>query len=195
MFSCLYNESRSAKEFDMLTSPLTTSLKTFLSAFSEHEGEEWISGEWMARIRGGFLHSLIIKRLFVLLLALEQQGLGEVYQETAFVVTPPAQCVKGSRIPDVMYTKMERLTSYRQNTPDLAIEVISPNDQYVDVVKKADLYLQDGVQRVWLVEPQSQIITVQSAGSTQQIYRVGDTLTEDGLLPGLGTALRALFDD
>jgi len=190
----------------MLSPILTLTLDTFLPLFSQHEGEEWIKGEWIARMPGGFLHSLIIKRLFVLLLALEYQGLGEVYQETAFVVTPSAQWVKGSRIPDVLYTTKERLTIYRQTTPDwrdkpfllvpdLVIEIISPNDQYVDVVKKADLYLQDGVQRVWLVEPQTQIITVQSAGSTQQIYRVGDTLTEDGLLPGLGTALRALFDD
>ena len=190
----------------MLSPTLTLSLDTFLPLFSQHEGEEWINGEWIARMPGGFLHSLIIKRLFVLLLTLEHQGLGEVYQETAFVVTPSAQWVKGSRIPDVLYTRIERLTTYRQNTPDwrdkpflvvpdLAIEVISPNDQYVDVVKKADLYLQDGVQRVWLVEPQTQIITVQSTGSTQKIYRVGDTLTDDELLPGLSISLTALFGD
>jgi Uma2 family endonuclease len=80
--------------------------------------------------------------------------------------------------------------------PDLAIEVISPNDQYVDVVKKADLYLQDGIQRVWLVEPQTEIITVQSADNTQQrIYRMGDTLTDDELLPGLVISLAVLFGD
>jgi Uma2 family endonuclease len=102
----------------MLSQTLPLSLDTFLPLFSQHEGEEWINGEWIARMPGGFLHSLIIKRLFVLLLALEHQGLGEVYQETAFVVTPAAQWVKGSHIPDVMYITKEQLTTYRQNTSD-----------------------------------------------------------------------------
>jgi len=40
--------------------------------------------------------------------------------------------------------------------PDLAVEVISPNDLYEKVYAKAMEYLAAGVKQVWLVSPEHQ---------------------------------------
>lgn len=185
----------------------TTPLETFVFLSSLNKNKEWINQTWVSHMPGDFLHSLIVKRLFLQLLALEQQNLGEVYQETAFVVMHGTDHVEASYIPDLQYTTEERLTWYREKypdwrikplllVPDIVVEVVSPNDQYVEILKKIDLYNEHFVRRVWLVEPQTQTITIHSMGNSQQrIYRLGDSITDDAFLPGLSISLAALFGE
>ena len=65
-----------------------------------------------------------------------------------------------------------------EGAPDIAVEVVSPTDAYVEVIDKARLYLRQGVSTVLLVDAYSREVTVrQSTGeitfSPQTTYSPG----------------------
>ena len=63
------------------------------------------------------------------------------------------------RKPDVSFVRRDRLPSdagsaaYLSIAPDLAVEIVSPNDRWSTVTGKVDAYLAAGVRLVWVIEP------------------------------------------
>ena len=49
---------------------------------------------------------------------------------------------------------------HADGAPDLVVEVLSPSNRAVDLIKKAALYLNYGVPEYWVVDPESESITV-----------------------------------
>ncbi len=68
--------------------------------------------------------------------------------------------------------------------PDLAVEVVSPNDRASDVLAKVYDWLDAGCRAVWVVDPHTRTVTVYR--SRQQIATLGaeDELTGDDVVPG-----------
>ena len=84
-------------------------------------------------------------------------NLGTVYAaETGFLLARNPDTV---RAPDVGFVKQERVnavqeeTGYYPGAPDLAAEVISPNDLYTEVEEKVIAWLDAGTQMVLVVNP------------------------------------------
>jgi Uma2 family endonuclease len=114
--------------------------------------------------------------------------------------------VKGSRVPDVMYFRAEKLAAYKADTkgyrrlplmavPDLVVEVVSSTDNYTDVNKKVTRYLSDGVKIVWVVGPQTKTLSVRLLGSKQQTnLSVDDKLTGGDVIPGFEISVASIFD-
>jgi Uma2 family endonuclease len=69
-----------------------------------------------------------------------------------------------SRFPDVAFVKKERMPKDRRRfppiAPDLAVEIISPDDNLDDVWDKVDEYLEQGTQIVWVVIPKKSEVLV-----------------------------------
>jgi len=112
--------------------------------------------------------------------------------------------VKGSRIPDLMFYADTRYSDYLSNTPDyyerplplvpdLVVEVISPTDNYNDVEKKVELYLQDGVRMVWVVNPQHKTIIVHLPDQTSTRLSGDAVLSGGDVLAGFELKLSELF--
>lgn len=102
------------------------------------------------------------------------------------------------RIPDVAYTRPERLLPITTRgsvpqLPDLAVEIKSPNDTYKQMREKADYYLQNGVQLVWLVFPEKQIVEIYTPDA-EDVLTVDDTLTGGDILPGFSLPIKHIFD-
>ena len=83
--------------------------------------------------------------------------LARVYAaETGFKLTSNPDTV---RAPDVAFVSQERLervgpiTGYRPGAPDLAAEVVSPNDTYREVEEKVFGWLHHGTRLVLVVNP------------------------------------------
>lgn len=78
--------------------------------------------------------------------------------------------------------------------PDLAVEVISPNDVYYRVEQKVREYLEAGVRMVWLVNPDDRTVRVFSKGQHISV-QLGpdDDLTGDEVLPGFSCRVADLF--
>src|SRR3984893_16253121 len=64
-------------------------------------------------------------------------------------------------VPDVSVIRRERLSTENRifrGAPDIAIEVISPDDKEVHLKSKIDAYLSNGSQSVWLVYPDAKSV-------------------------------------
>lgn len=107
---------------------------------------------------------------------------GEVSVEVGFLLARRPDSV---RAPDVSFVRKSAMPAgglpeegFVPYPPTLAVEVSSPNDLLVDVTAKVDQYLAAGAERVWVVQPRNQTVTVYR-GATARILRIGSSLTSD----------------
>jgi Uma2 family endonuclease len=102
------------------------------------------------------------------------------------------------REPDVAFVRQEALDrvgsndGYWPGAPDLAVEVISPNDRYTEVDEKVQEYLEAGARLVWIVNPRRQSITVRTQ-SDVKLLGEADSLGGGDVVPGFVCAVREIF--
>ena len=127
----------------------------------------------------------------------ETHGLGEVASnDTGFLLTTNPDTV---RAPDVAFVRRERLDQadpergYYPGPPDLAVEVISPNDLYADVDEKVAEWLEHGTRMVLVVNPRRKSVAVHRPGRDVRMLGVEDTLDGEDVVPGWSLAVRDLF--
>jgi Uma2 family endonuclease len=104
------------------------------------------------------------------------------------------------RIPDVAFVSWDRIPDGRfpeepipNLVPDLAIEVISPNNTSKEMNEKLREYFEKHVQLVWIIRPRSRTVDVYT--STDRFTRLTTSATLDGgdVLPGLAIPIGELF--
>jgi Uma2 family endonuclease len=166
---------------------------------------ELIDGQVVPRMPTVSGHNKASKRIFMLLVPFEAEGLGEVFQEATYVLTDAPDWVRGSRIPDVMFVSAAKLKQFEESipdadskpyilVPDIAVEVVSPTDSYSDIDARVSRYLQDGVLLIWIIDPQRQKVAVHQLGSDQQANLEGDAILDGGaVLPGFKVAVKEIF--
>ena len=113
--------------------------------------------------------------------------------------------VEKSRIADVAYFDASRVEAYKAAdpdwgdkpmmlVPDLAVEVIAPDDKYSEVGIKVDAYRADGVRLVWIVDPQQEKVIVHHGDDWQPQVLAGDvTLSGADVLPGFTVQVSEIF--
>ncbi|MBN2303502.1 MAG: Uma2 family endonuclease, partial [Anaerolineae bacterium] len=75
-----------------------------------------------------------------------------------------------------------------------AVEVMSPDDQFEDVVDKISDYFEAGTAEVWVVLPRQKALYRYRRGESQvQTYRESDSMDVSALFPGLTLALVDIF--
>jgi Uma2 family endonuclease len=104
------------------------------------------------------------------------------------------------RRPDASFVDAGRLPGNRLPEghvpifPDLAVEVISPNDIYYRVEQKVREYLDAGVRMVWLVNPDDRTVRVFSKGEHISVQLgPNDELTGGDVMPGFSCKVGDLF--
>jgi Uma2 family endonuclease len=103
------------------------------------------------------------------------------------------------RFPDVAVMQFGRLPNeelpdgHIEIAPDLAAEIISPNDRIDDLERKLLDYRQAGVQLVWLIYPALRIARVHRPDRTITELAETDVLTGEKVLPGFQVLISALF--
>jgi Uma2 family endonuclease len=128
----------------------------------------------------------------------EGHGLGTCVMEMLFILDAERNL---RRRPDVAFVSVDRWPLDREIlttgdwaiVPDLAVEVISPNDIFQDVITKLREYFQYGVQLVWAVVPEAQQVYVYDSPTHVLILTVRDTLTGSKILPDFHLPLASLF--
>ena len=109
-------------------------------------------------------------------------------------------------VPDVAYLGPERVAQlpargsvarsrYVNVLPDLAIEVASPDQHRPEMAAKAQLFLDCGVQLVWVVWSRYRQVDIWHAGDAQPSATLGvsDSLDGEEILPGFTLPLAQLF--
>jgi Uma2 family endonuclease len=104
------------------------------------------------------------------------------------------------RRPDVFfvcrgrYPNEEVPEGFTRIPPDVAVEVISPNDLYYAVDDKVEEYLDAGVRLVWVVNPKTRTVAVHRArGGDPSRLGEEDTLTGEDVLPEFHCRVGNLF--
>jgi Uma2 family endonuclease len=102
------------------------------------------------------------------------------------------------RAPDGAFVRAERFRGrgrnrgYIEGAPDLAIEILSPNDRRTRAVEKCRMWVAAGAATVVLIDPDRQAVTVFTADGESEVAADG-SLTFGELIPGIAIALRDLF--
>lgn len=103
------------------------------------------------------------------------------------------------RRPDVSFIRLGRLPGgvvprgWAKIPPDLAVEVVSPNDSAYQLEDKLEDYEKAGVPLIWVIYPNSRTVWVRrSDGSTSHLHEDDDLSGED-IIPGFRCPVREIF--
>ncbi|MDX2042422.1 MAG: Uma2 family endonuclease [Acidobacteriota bacterium] len=124
----------------------------------------------------------------------EANELGGVYSSnTTF------QIGQNQRLPDLAFVSNERMPEEGEVdgiapiAPDLAIEVISPNDVLEKVTAKIEDYFAAGVHQVWLVSLRSRTVSIYDSPTKVTILTENEDLTSEAILPGFCCRIAEIF--
>lgn len=122
--------------------------------------------------------------------------LGEVFAaETGFAIARNPDTV---RAPDVAFVSRERIpptgipSGYWQGAPDLAVEVVSPSDSYIEVEDNVLDWLEAGTRMVIVVNPGKRVVSVYRALKAV-VLTENDVLDGEDVVPGWSVAVKDLF--
>lgn len=125
-------------------------------------------------------------------------GLGKVYNaDTGFLIGTDPDHV---RSPDVAFVRQDRVTEagrvtgYFPGAPDLAIEVISPNDRYTEVEEKVEDWLDAGAAMVILLNPRNRTAILRQDGQAPVILTAQDILDGGEVVPGWKMPVGQIFE-
>lgn len=122
------------------------------------------------------------------------RALGTVYAaETGFLLARDPDTV---RAPDVAFVRADRPPpprGYYPGAPDLAVEVLSPDDRPGYMREKVREWLDAGARAVWVVDPQRRTVSVHEADAKPHVLTEADTLRGGIALPGFVLPVREIF--
>jgi len=158
---------------------------------------ELVRGELIMMSPAGGEHGRVVAELTGHLWSfVRSHNLGKIVgAETGFRIAREPDTV---RAPDVAFIRAERLPrqpvrGYFEMSPDLAVEVLSPNDRAGDVLEKVHQWLESGCRAVWVVDPERQTVTVYEGPDRMVTRTAQDELTCEELLPGFRLAVKDIF--
>lgn len=115
-------------------------------------------------------------------------GLGVVFAaETGFKISGNPDTV---RAPDAAFVRRERVEAigetegYWPGAPDLAMEVVSPNDRFAEVEEKVADWLAAGTGMVIVINPQGKTVTVRHSEREARILSKEEVLDGGEVVPG-----------
>ena len=157
---------------------------------------ELVRGVLVIREPAGYQHGDVAMRLAAAIFTyVEAHGLGRVFAaETGFTLARNPDTV---RAPDVAYVSSARLPDrpprgFAELAPDLAVEVLSPDDRPGEVLAKVADWLNAGARLVWVVDPVRVAARVYRADGSESILDETGALRGEGVLPGFEYPLGAL---
>jgi Uma2 family endonuclease len=161
---------------------------------------ELINGEVKEMAPVGGVHGEVTSRVDRRLSEhVERHGGGRVVVgDVGFVLNLPADPER-VRAPDVAFVSAHRLPGGRLpegflvGAPDLAVEVLSPTDNPLEIQQKVRDYLEGGARLVWVIAPQARSATIYRADGSARLLREHENLEGEDVLPGLTIPLAELF--
>lgn len=117
--------------------------------------------------------------------------------ETGFHIGTNPDTVRAPDGAFVCQKKMKQLaddSGFLPFAPDLALEVVSPNDTFSDVERKAFSWLDAGTQLVMIVEPESQTVHAYRSRENIKVFRSGELVDASDAIAGWKISVTDLFN-
>jgi len=159
---------------------------------------ELVAGDLRVMSPSGWNHGRIAGKLHTLLgrYVLDNR-LGEVFTaETGFLIAREPDTV---RAPDIAFIANENLPpedpseAFWPGGPDLAVEVLSPNDRMGEVDEKIQAWLAAGARLVWVVDPQLRTVTSYRSTADVTSHTVADQLSGGDVVQGFRCGVAEIF--
>ena len=106
----------------------------------------------------------------------------------ALVRRPDVSFIRGSRLPGKMLPK-----GWSKIPPDLAVEVVSPDDLAEDLAEKLDDHVKAGVPLVWVIYLKSRTAMVRRGDGTLVLLHEDDELAGEDVVPGFRCPVREIL--
>ena len=160
---------------------------------------ELVRGELRRMTPAGNRHGYVAGEIFAdLRNHVKANDLGRTYAaETGFKVASDPDTV---RAPDAAFISRDRvektgpMEGYWPGAPDLAVEVVSPNDTHSEVVEKALAWLEAGSRMVLVADPGNSILTIYRSPRDVSVLREGDTVDGGDVVPSWTLSVAQLFE-
>jgi Uma2 family endonuclease len=150
----------------------------------------------------GTWHALVVGRINeAVTIYVGQKRLGLVTSAEAgfHVVRKPRDTV---RAPDIAFLSNETLervkaatSTFAPDAPDLAVEVLSPDDTFATIQKKVDDYLGAGGKLVWVASPFGRVVHVHERGRPPRVLDESAEIDGGEALPGFHCRVAEFFRD
>jgi Uma2 family endonuclease len=173
---------------------------------SEDSRVEIINGEIVEMAAAGILHQIVVGNIYLPMETFNRQHeIGTVFTDgLTYLMYNDPRSLRYSFIPDVSYIRSGNLpagfdiTKPNPGAPDLAVEVVLPNDKAIDIQEKIQTYLDKGTEQVWIAYPElgSQSLHQYVQGSsTVRIYQKPEEVIDaSAFFPGIeGLTIAAIF--
>ncbi len=158
---------------------------------------ELIYGEFVMLSPAGAEHGIVALRFGSFLREfVDSHGLGYAFAaETGFMITRGPDLLRAA---DASFVRKARIpgavpSGFIEGVPDLAVEVVSPNDSRREVAEKINMWLANGAAVVWVADPRQQTVAVRRVGEAPVTLAVGDDIHDEPLLPGFVLPLSKVF--
>jgi Uma2 family endonuclease len=180
-----------------MTTTVKLTLDEFLRRPETKPASEYEDGEVIKKTMPTFWHGLIQSLLgFVFTLYLREHPIGHAGSEVRCIFGLHGR--KRGYIPDFIFVVASRPGSLPTNgpfygAPDLAVEILSPDDRMTRVQRKVRFYLANGVRLLWLIDPENRIVTVMTTPDQSITLSEDDELDGGDLLPGFRVPVREVL--
>jgi Uma2 family endonuclease len=146
----------------------------------------------------GAIHGWLVLHFASLLIQhVDARRLGFVLTEVGFRLSSSPDTV---RAPDLAFIRRERLPEgglprgFWKGPPDLAVEVLSPDDGPSDIHAKVADYLERGVPLVVIIDPDEHVVIVHRRSAPPITLGTADLLDLDDVVQGFRCNVRDIFE-
>ena len=181
----------------------TITAETFLDLVEQPEYQdrvlELVEGVIIEMPKPKLKHGVVTMRLALRIgIHVEKNDLGLVTAaDTGFILERNPHGRDTIRGVDVGFISKPRVPAQLENVwhemgPDLAVEVISPNNKANDIHLKVMQLLNAGTRLVWLVYPETRTVVSHTADGATTLHE-NDTLSGGDVLPGFELRIGDIF--
>jgi Uma2 family endonuclease len=173
--------------------------EAFMALPGDGNRYELVNGELTIVGNSGMEHGYLASLLIIVLGGfVRSHKLGVICDSsTAFTMQ-----TGNKRSPDVSFVAKHRLQGLKRlpkgffaGAPDLAVEVISPDNRFEEIHQKIVEYFESGTQLVWVIHPDEASILVYHSPSSDQLLGIADRLSGETIVPGFELAIAELFGE
>ena len=148
-------------------------------------------------------HGVVVENLLAALGPhVRKRRLGRAFGDNVgFQLDIPGETRDTVRSPDVAFVRAERLPpagiglrGWVRLAPDLAVEVLSPENRPAEMEARVADYLAAGTRLLWIIDPEARTVARRAPTGPLATLMEGDTLGAGDVVPGFAMPVADLFD-
>jgi Uma2 family endonuclease len=180
-----------------MTTTVKLTLDEFLRRPETKPYSEYEEGKVCKKSMPTVWHGLIQRLLaFVFTVYLRDHPIGDAGSEIRCIFGPPGR--KRAYVPDYIFVVgvppgFAPTNGPYRAAPDLAVEILSPDDRMTRVQRKVRFYLANGVRLLWLIDPDNRLVTVMTTPDESITLSEDDELDGGDVLPGFRVPVRDIL--